>query len=361
MLPMNIAIIDAVQRRNQLRLTREESKFLRDRSDPFSLTDQRFIELFRVNKEMAHFLFTELQPLMQDASRITRIPCELRILAVLRFFATGNYQRGVGQEHMLSISQQALSRCITEVSEHIQNHFHEEWIRFPQGEELNNNKVKFFEQCGMPGVIGAIDCTHIAIIAPRDEEHNYVNRKGFHSKNVQLICDQNLLILNVNATFPGSVHDSFIWRQSQVKVHLQNAFENGQRNTWLLGDSGYPQEPWLMTPIQGALPHSAERRYNDSHTLGRNCIERVNGVLKGRFRCLLGERKLRYEPQKVGVIINACCILHNMCIKWRVPVDEGMVVEDQDNFRENNPAVPLNIHNEGIHIRNSIVTRYFQL
>ncbi|KAG5860737.1 hypothetical protein JTB14_025284 [Gonioctena quinquepunctata] len=227
---------------------------------------------------------------------------------------------------------------------------------------MNRIKAIFFEKCGMPGVIGAIDCTHIAIIAPPDEEHNHVNRKGYHSKNVRLICDPELIIMNVNANFPGSCHDSFIWRQSQIEFHLHNDYQNGQRNTWLLGDSGCPQEPWLMTPVYGALPHTSEKLYNYSHTLGRNCIERVDGVLKGRFRCLLGERKPPYGPQKVGIIVSACCILHNDCVKWRVPMDENLVFYDQEDIEGIHPEDQphLNIFNEGIRIRNTIIARYFQ-
>ena len=37
----------------------------------------------------------------------------------------------------------------------------------------------------MPGVIGLIDCTHVTIIRPEENEVAYVNRKGKHSINVQ--------------------------------------------------------------------------------------------------------------------------------------------------------------------------------
>lgn len=67
---------------------------------------------------------------------------------------------------------------------------------------------------GFPGGVGAIDGTHVAILKQRAEEHNFINRKGYHSINVQIVCDTELRILNVNGNFPGATHDTFIWRQS---------------------------------------------------------------------------------------------------------------------------------------------------
>lgn len=48
------------------------------------------------------------------------------------------------------------------------------------------------ESCRIPGVIGALDCTHVAIVSPtkKDEElsaYHFMNRKGFFSINVQLV------------------------------------------------------------------------------------------------------------------------------------------------------------------------------
>jgi len=39
---------------------------------------------------------------------------------------------------------------------------------------------------GFPSVLGRIDGTHIKIMAPRENEAEYVNRKGVHSLNVQV-------------------------------------------------------------------------------------------------------------------------------------------------------------------------------
>lgn len=61
----------------------------------------------------------------------------------------------------------------------------------------------------------------------------------------------NLLILNVNANFGGASHDAFIWRNSGIKQHMEENYAGGDQNSWLIGDSGYPQEPWIMTPFRG--------------------------------------------------------------------------------------------------------------
>lgn len=48
----------------------------------------------------------------------------------------------------------------------------------------------FYSMYGFPGVIGCLDCTHCAIVPPNTtnfDERSYVNRKGYHSINTQLV------------------------------------------------------------------------------------------------------------------------------------------------------------------------------
>lgn len=71
-------------------------------------------------------------------------------------------------------------------------------------------KQGFLDRYGFPGVLGAIDCTHIRLRAPAMNSAVYVNRKGNHSINVQVVCDAFNNIINVCANFPGSSHDTYI-------------------------------------------------------------------------------------------------------------------------------------------------------
>ncbi|KAB0804976.1 hypothetical protein PPYR_01946, partial [Photinus pyralis] len=274
------------------------------------------------------------------------------------FLGHGAYQKVVGHNFMLSMAQNTVSNCIQEISHLIVHYLSDEWIQFPTTEEEKLAiKVKFRETTHFPGVIGAVDCTHVAIIAPREEEHNFINRKGYHSKNIQIICDYNLKILNINPQFAGATHDAYIWRNSEVHQELERCYLAGDRHSWLLGDSGYPQQPWLMTPVLNALAGSAEERYNTHHASARNCIERCNGVFKQRFRCVLGERTLRYSPEKVGNIVVACAVLHNICTDARLELD----VENMERIIPNEVNVNVQQMNEnGRDARRILIENYFQ-
>ncbi|XP_025079578.1 putative nuclease HARBI1 [Pomacea canaliculata] len=110
----------------------------------------------------------------------------------------------------------------------------------------------------------------------------FVNRRGYHSINCQLICDANLVITHCVINWPGSVHDSRILRESSI----WQLFERAARPVpgMLLGDSGYPLREWLMTPFLDSNTRAKER-YNTAHRTTRSTIERANGVLKKRWHC----------------------------------------------------------------------------
>lgn len=86
---------------------------------------------------------------------------------------------------------------------------------------------------------------------------------------------------NYVCKWPGSVHDSFIFRESQLHDLLKN-----QKIGWLLGDSGYALQPFLMTP-KSAPQTEAEITYNKAHSRTRIVVEKAFGVLKSRFRYIL--------------------------------------------------------------------------
>lgn len=74
-------------------------------------------------------------------------------------------------------------------------HLLRQWVRFPMTvEERTAARNKFINAPQpFPGCIGAIDCTHVNIIAPHIHEEVYVNYHGNHSLNVQVVSIIRLL------------------------------------------------------------------------------------------------------------------------------------------------------------------------
>ncbi|KAK7476717.1 hypothetical protein BaRGS_00032054 [Batillaria attramentaria] len=77
-------------------------------------------------------------------------------------------------------------------------------------------KEFFFNIAGFPRGIGCVDGIHVAIQGPVVNEHEYVNRKGDYSINVQLLCNADLVIMDCVVRWPGSVHDAWIMRNSNL-------------------------------------------------------------------------------------------------------------------------------------------------
>ena len=85
----------------------------------------------------------------------------------------------------------------------------------------------------------------------------------------QAICDSRMIFLDVVCKWPGSCHEFFMLRQSNI----HDQFESGRYgNSFLLGGSGYPLKSWLMTPIS-TPSNSAEERYNIAHKKTRTVVE----------------------------------------------------------------------------------------
>lgn len=355
---------------------RMDLRILRDESNPFNAPEVRFVKLFRLSKIAVRFFIHQLEQHLPHIERITAVPNVLKVLVTLHFFGHGSYQLDTGGVYNFGMSQPTVSRCISLVVNVVNEHLLNRWIKFPvQNEDIERTRRRFLERHNFPRTVGCIDCTHIAIIAPPADHPvypgaPYLNRKGYYSLNVQIICDGDLKILNINARFPGSVHDSAIWSTSNIREHLQDVYLHDGLNYHLIGDSGYPLQPWLMVPIPNAVEGSPEERYNIRLTSARNVIERLNGVIKSRFRCLLKHRTLNYDPIKSAKIIYACAVLHNMVKHFQQADDDIFLNEVEEEEEENRNHVAnfedgqANQNNDwlirGRDVRAGLINRYFQ-
>ncbi|XP_067625233.1 putative nuclease HARBI1 [Eurosta solidaginis] len=215
---------------------------LREVDNPFDLTPSEFRKLYRLSPSLTENIISQLSGQLKG-ERITALSAEKQVLAALRFYATGCYQRSVGEQWGISMSQTSISRSVHRVTDAINNSLFSQHVKFPMTQTERQAAKEIFASAPapfVPGTIGAIDCSHVSILGPKDYEASYVNHHGYHSINVQMICDPSLKILNVNAKFPGERHDSFIWSSSAARRVMQRSYESGNHNMFLIGDSGYP-------------------------------------------------------------------------------------------------------------------------
>ncbi|KYN18720.1 Putative nuclease HARBI1 [Trachymyrmex cornetzi] len=165
-------------------------------------------------------------------------------------------------------------------------------------------------------------------------------------------------ILAVKTNHGGRTHDARVWSSSQLSRHMLREYENGRRNAWLIGDSGYPLLPFLMTPKLNQPPRSPGASYTDSHVRARCSIEKTIGELKGRWRCLRKERALHYAPEFSARIVNATCVLHNIAKHYNVPTNE-IYIEDDIEIEEIEIENNVNMRARGNAVRETLIQQYF--
>ncbi|XP_034025040.1 putative nuclease HARBI1 [Thalassophryne amazonica] len=238
------------------------------------------------------------------------LPVAVKVTAALYFFATGSFQHPLSS--IGGMSQSTVSLAIRAVTVSLVAHA-KNFIKFPVSPASQEAvKQEFMAKFGFPGVLGVIDCTHVQLRGPSENALVYVNRKGTHSINIQVISDASCNVTYVFANYPASCHDSFILTKSAIPAVFQG---NPHVEGWLLGDSDYPLKTWLMTPyLKPATVRNIS--FNRKHAKAHAVIRRTLGMLKMRFQCL---RKtagtLQYSPRKVGSFFVACCVLHNIAMR----------------------------------------------
>ena len=77
------------------------------------------------------------------------------------------------------LSQSSVCRVIKDMSEAFARR-REQFMKFPTSrEEVEATQQQFYQYCRLPGVLGAIDGTHVYIRSPgRDQALYFINRKN---------------------------------------------------------------------------------------------------------------------------------------------------------------------------------------
>lgn len=126
-------------------------------------------------------------------------------------------------------------------------------------------------------------CILVPNIAQTEDKDLHLTRKGFHAIKMQGTCDSQHILINVVIRWPGSSHDAFLRNNWEIAQRLE---ERHYGDRWFLGDSAYPLNIYLLTPVMDPATQ-AQIQNNVAHKRTRCVVERAYGLWMMRFRCCI--------------------------------------------------------------------------
>ena len=164
---------------------------------------------------------------------------------------------------------------------------------------------------GIPFILGAIDGSHIPIVAPSHDSVAYYCQKGYYSCLLQEIVDVNCKFWDYDFGWAGQIHDWALFQKSEIgKKTMKGAFLPYK----FIGDAAYPMRPWFYSPFKGERTRLSRRKahWNFIQSSTRMAVERAFGILKERWRVLL--KQIDMPLRNLPDIVTACLCHHNLCI-----------------------------------------------
>ncbi|KAG5864224.1 hypothetical protein JTB14_035283 [Gonioctena quinquepunctata] len=313
------------------------------------MDDLTFFKRFRLLKETVIRVLELIEEEIEYPNDLNNSVSPInQLLTTLRFYASSGHLATVAD--FMGIHESIASRIVSRLSRAIAR-LYPWFVKLPASQETLKIQRDFYDIAHFPRVVGAVDGTHIRIQSPGGEDAEiYRNRKGYFSLNTQVICDASLKLQDVVARWPGSAHDNTIFRNSRVCHKFeQQTFPN----CVLLGDSGYAQKNYLLTPVVDPLTRG-QTLYNESHIRTRNTVERTIGNWKRRFPVLAYGLCIRLDT--VLAIIPATAVLHNIAKDMHEP--EPPIPQELD-YLINMGQVPDVYNGVAIHYQNQLVEQYF--
>ena len=217
------------------------------RVDPRDImTDKEFKLHFRFSKEtvgrIAKMLHTDLalDPQGEPLSPVQQL------CVALHHYGGGHYQRVTGL--CGGVSQNAARTALIQVTNALVAR-KAQFIFMPDIQEMGDTSERMFQRFGLPSLSMAVDGMMARFeeapkkLPPGKYQQLYWCRKQFYAINCQVVANDRK-IYDLDVRWPGSTHDSRIWKRSQVKQYIES-----QRRFLVAGDTGYPISEVLMKPF----------------------------------------------------------------------------------------------------------------
>ncbi|KAL2084547.1 hypothetical protein ACEWY4_020065 [Coilia grayii] len=184
-----------------------------------------------MSRETFQYLCSRVQPVMekQDTTFRLCVPLQQRVAIALWKLATNSDYRSIG--HLFGVSRSTACKCLKDFCSAVEDVLMPEVIKTPVASTLREMADYFENRWGLPQCVGAIDGSHIPILAPQEYHTEYFNRKGWYSIILHAVIDGKGLFWDVFAGLPGSMHDARVLRKLGLwNMAEQRLFPGEARN-----------------------------------------------------------------------------------------------------------------------------------
>ena len=245
-----------------------------------------FKQRFRMTKETFKYVCQQVGPVLikVDTNRRKAISVETRVAIAITRLASGSPLYIIADSFRVGVS--SVHGIVLEFCQALKETCRDVFIRWPSPSQMLAISENFEALHGIPYVVGAIDGSHIPIIAPEQHAADYYCRKGFHSVLLQAVVDHSCCFWDYDIGWCGSIHDYNLF----CKSHIGKYCLSGKLLPYaLLGDAAYQPRPWMFTPYLGSKDGFTreQEHWNFIQSSSRMCVELAFGLLKLRWRILL--------------------------------------------------------------------------
>ena len=152
-----------------------------DRNLLGSINAREFKGRMRMDVSIFEFLCSTLAPSMQrqDTNMRCAVPVQVKVAVSISRMATSNSMQSIADLYRIGLSTSQMA--VSQFTNAMKLLLFKKYIRWPSTTTMDKFARKFENIHRIPYVVGAVDGSHIPILAPRLHAGDYYNRKGFHS------------------------------------------------------------------------------------------------------------------------------------------------------------------------------------
>ncbi|XP_010462584.1 PREDICTED: uncharacterized protein LOC104743171 [Camelina sativa] len=285
-----------------------------------------FRRRFRMNKSLfiriVEALSNEVSYFQQrrDATKRLGLSGLQKCTTAIRILAYGCASDAV--DEYLRLADSTAMQCLENFVEGIIYLFQDTYLRRPTSEDLQR-LLNLGEDRGFPGMIGSIDCMHWEWKnCPTAWKGQYSRGSGKPTIVLEAVASQDLWIWHAFFGPPGTLNDINVLDRSPVfddilegRAPRVDYFVNGRHYNmaYYLTDGIYPRWATFIQSI--SLPQDPKASlFARCQEAARKDVERAFGVLQARF-AIVKNPALFLDKAKIGKIMRACIILHNMIVE----------------------------------------------